>query len=202
MFSLIFLSFFYFFISLTLISATMVILSTNPVYSALFLVLVFFNSSLVILLLNLEFLALIFILIYIGAIMVLMLFVIMMLDIKQSIIYLNVYYYFFLSGFFLIFLCINLIHAINVDFFFEKEYTNTLYINWYNLLLEKSNSQVLGLYLYTYFSFFFLLGGLVLLIAMIGAISLTLEGYLPFNKRQFSFIQVSRNPKNSLFYVK
>ena len=53
--------FFYLFASLALVSAIMVILSSNPVYSALFLILVFFNTSLVVLLLDLEFLALIFI---------------------------------------------------------------------------------------------------------------------------------------------
>ena len=57
-----------------------------------------------ILLLDLEFLSLIFILIYIGAIMVLVLFVIMMLDIKQTTLYLNISYYYFISGIFLIIL--------------------------------------------------------------------------------------------------
>jgi NADH-quinone oxidoreductase subunit J len=93
----------------------MVILTSNPVYSALFLILVFFNSGLLILLLDLEFLALIFILIYIGAIMVLVLFVIMMLDIKQTTLYLNMSYYFFISGFFLIILASEFLYFISSD---------------------------------------------------------------------------------------
>lgn len=94
--------FFYLFTSLALVSAVLVILCNNPIYSALFLIGVFFNVSLLVLLLDLEFLALIFILIYIGAIMVLFLFILMMLDIKQTTNYLSLYYSFFLSGLILI----------------------------------------------------------------------------------------------------
>lgn len=107
--------FFYLFSSLAIVSAFMVILSSNPVYSALFLISVFFNSSLLILLIDLEFLAIIFIIIYIGAIMVLFLFIIMMLDIKYIAMYLNVHYYFFISGFVLLLLVVEFLGFLSID---------------------------------------------------------------------------------------
>lgn len=194
--------FFFLFSSIALLSAIMVILSSNPVYSALFLILVFFNSGLLILLLDLEFLALIFILIYIGAIMVLVLFVIMMLDIKQTAIYLNMSYYFFISGFFLILLGGEFLYFISLDLTYFQINTLTTYLNWFSLVLELSNIRNLGVYLYTYFSFFILLAGLILLIAMLGAISLTLEDTMSIsNKQQQLFKQLNIDPKKSIFYI-
>jgi len=194
--------FFFLFSSIALVSAIMVILSLNPVYSALFLILVFFNSGLLILLLDLEFLALIFILIYIGAIMVLVLFVIMMLDIKQTTIYLNMSYYFFISCLFLIVLGGEFLYFISLDLTYFQINTFSTYLNWFSLVLELSNLRTLGVYLYTYFSFFLLLAGLILLIAMLGAISLTLEDTPAIhNKQQQLFKQLNIDPKKSIFYI-
>jgi len=196
--------FFYLFSSVTLISSIMVILSSNPVYSALFLVLVFFNSALIVLLLDLEFLALIFVIIYIGAIMVLVLFIIMMLDIKHTAIYLNVQYYFFISGLFLVFLSSEFLYFLNLDLVSIRFYFKKDYLNWFGLILEFSNIKTLGTYLYTYFSFFLLMAGLILLIAMIGAITLTVEDFSTKSdsKHQLLFKQVTAHPKDSLFYYK
>lgn len=199
--SMILSSFFFLFSSIALTSAMMVILTSNPVYSALFLILVFFNSGLLILLLDLEFLALIFILIYIGAIMVLVLFVIMMLDIKQTTLYLNMSYYFFISGFFLIILASEFLYFISSDLTSFQTNTFYSYLNWFGLILEVSNIRNLGLYLYTYFSFYLIVAGLILLIAMLGAISLTLEDTPTQNKQQQLFKQLNVDPKKSLFYV-
>ena len=200
------LSFFFFFFScIALFSAVMVIISNNPVYAALFLIIVFFNSGMLILLLDLEFLALIFILIYIGAIMVLVLFVIMMLDIKQTTLYLNFSHYFFISGLFLIILGTEFLYFICSDLLVHSTTTTLInYYDWFNIILEQSNIKSLGLYLYTYFSFFLLVAGLILLVAMIGAISLTLEepSINLGSKHQQLFKQVSTDPKQSLFYVK
>jgi NADH-quinone oxidoreductase subunit J len=194
--------FFFLFSSIALLSAIMVILSSNPVYSALFLILVFFNSGLLILLLDLEFLALIFILIYIGAIMVLVLFVIMMLDIKQTSIYLNISYYFFISGFFLILLGGEFLYFLSLDLTYFQINTLSTYLNWFSLVLELSNIRNLGVYLYTYFSFFLLLAGLILLIAMLGAISLTLEDTTAISsKQQQLFKQLNIDPQKSIFYI-
>ena len=81
---------------------------------------------------------------------------------------------------------------------------STNYFYWFSIVVEKSNIQSLGIYLYTYFSFFLVIAGLILLVAMIGAISLTLED--PFtnsgSRHQQLFKQVSIKPYQSLFYVK
>jgi NADH:ubiquinone oxidoreductase subunit 6 (subunit J) len=195
--------FFYFFSSLSIISAFMVILSSNPVYSALFLVSVFFNSALLILLLDLEFLAIIFIIIYVGAIMVLFLFIIMMLDIKHITVYVNVYYYFFISGLVLMLFIIEFLGFLSIDLVTDIENGNIpwTYTNWFSLVVETSNLRSIGSYLYTYFSFFFIMAGVILLVAMIGAISLTLETTTD-TKQQLLYKQVNTNPKDSLFYVK
>lgn len=200
-----FLSFFFFlFSSVALLSAIMVILTNNPVFAALFLILVFFNSGMLILLLDLEFLALIFVLIYIGAIMVLVLFVIMMLDIKQTALYLNISHYFFISGLFLIILGTEFLYFLCSDLVFYANELTLNYYNWFNIILEHSNIKNLGVYMYTYFSFFLIVAGLILLVAMVGAISLTLEEsplQLSSKHQQLSK-QVNMNPQESLFYVK
>jgi NADH-quinone oxidoreductase subunit J len=67
--------------------------------------------------------------------------------------------------------------------------------------LELSNIRAIGIYLYTYFSFFLLLAGAVLLIAMIGAISLTMELNI-LNKQQVLYKQVNVDPKHFMFYIK
>nr|YP_009350050.1 NADH dehydrogenase subunit 6 [Spongospora subterranea]AIK19921.1 NADH dehydrogenase subunit 6 [Spongospora subterranea] len=183
----------------------MVILSVNPIHSALFLILVFLNSALLVLLLDLEFLSIIFILIYIGAIMVLFLFIIMMLDIKQSVTYLNVQYYFFISSLFLILLTLEFLYFLSLDLIFVTPkiifLSSFTYTNWFSLIFEASNIKCLGGYLYTYFSFFLVFVGLILLVAMVGAISLTIEKVPVGIKQQTLSKQVNVNPKSSLFYI-
>jgi NADH-quinone oxidoreductase subunit J len=198
--------FFFLFSSISLISTIMVILSDNPVYSALFLILVFFNSALLILLLDLEFLALIFVLIYIGAIMVLVLFILMMLDIKPINIYLNLSYYFFSSGLVLILLSVEFLYFLSLDLnHFQSR--SEMYFRWFSLFFEVSNIVVLGFYLYTYYSFFFLVVGIILLVAMLGAISLTLENVSQFEmdmfiRRQKLFKQINTDPKDGIVYIR
>jgi NADH:ubiquinone oxidoreductase subunit 6 (subunit J) len=72
------------FASIALISATMVIVSKNPINSVIFLILVFCNATALLLLLKIEFLAMMFLIIYVGAIAVLFLFVVMMLNLKMT----------------------------------------------------------------------------------------------------------------------
>ena len=123
--------FFYFFSTLSLSSAVMVIVVSNPVYSILFLISVFFNASLILLLLDLEFLAVLFILIYIGAIMVLFLFVIMMLDIKNAVTYINLQYYFFISGLILSVIAVEflILYSCDLVVFTIGTFDNLFYIN-------------------------------------------------------------------------
>ena len=135
--------------------------------------------------------------------MVLVLFIIMMLDIKQTTVYLNVYYYFFISGLFLVFLSSEFLYFLSLDLIAVHEIQFFDYLNWFSLVVESSNIRNIGSYLYTYFSFFFLVAGIILLIAMIGAISLTLEESSSIDfKHQLLYKQVGVNPKDSIFYVK
>lgn len=194
--------FFFFFSALAIISAVSVIFVNNPIYAILYLISVFFNSALLLLLLDLEFFAVTFIIIYIGALMVLFLFVIMMLDIRQTSLYIDIKYYFCISGLIIIALFFSIIYLINEDFILDlPEGLKDNYINWFNSCVEYSSISVLGSYLYTFFAFYFLMAGLILLVAMVGAIILTLSP-IPTNKRQFLYNQVYRSPKDAVFLVK
>lgn len=185
---------FYIFSSLAVVCAIMVIQSKNPVHSVLFLILVFFNSSALLLLLGLDFFALIFLVVYVGAIAVLFLFVIMMLSIKDAessekrLRYLPIGGVLAIGFGFLIFLIVDndFIGAMNV---LQYENLNLVeisgasltpsgystWIEWSKLSSTWSNIETVGLYLYTYYFFFFLIASIVLLVAMIGAIVLTMS---------------------------
>lgn len=150
----------------------MVFFSKNPVHSVLFLILSFLNSAFILLLFKIEFLALLFIIIYVGAIAILFLFIVMMLNIKKDLFDLkfnNFFISFALSIFFLIF--------ITFDFTFLENW-NILNYN-FNFVLSLIDSffdiNVFGQTLYNYYLSLILIGGLILLVAMIGAIVLTFE---------------------------
>jgi len=193
---------FYFFESFMIISAIMVISTTNAVYSIFFLILVFCNATFLLLLLNVEFLALTLILVYIGAVAVLFLFVVMMLDIKQ--IDKNEKNIFFLLP---INIIIGFIMLITIYLILFKDLTYSLqsieliYLNWNNILIPFSNIELIGQFLYTFGFFYFIEAGLILLLAMIGAIVLTMRTS-QYIKRQHISEQLSRQVKNSFFIVK
>jgi NADH-quinone oxidoreductase subunit J len=163
--------FFYLFAGVCVASAVMVIVSRNPVHSVLFLILAFVNASGLFMLLGAEFLAMILVVVYVGAVAVLFLFVIMMLDVDFTelregfIEYLPVG---ILIG--AVFLAELLLVAggwiINPSI--SKAITSPI-------PGELSNTAALGRVLYTTYIHYFQLAGMVLLVAMIGAIVLTLR---------------------------
>lgn len=172
-------------------------MTENPVHSVLFLILTFFNSSGILLLLNAEFLALIFVIVYVGAIAVLFLFVVMMLNIKVSSTN-NISYtpFAFLLSILLI---------IQIFLFLEKSF-----VSWNFWSLEFcedaflvfdtiGNIEILGQALYGSFLLPFLLAGLILLVAMLGAINLTLN-FSSQRKSEISFRQLSRSDKFISFF--
>lgn len=175
-----------FFSGIALLSALMVIISKNPIHSVLFLILVFFCSAAIFLLLQVEFIGIIFLMIYVGAISVLFLFVIMMLNIKITEMNETIARYLpigLIIGF--VFL-IELLMLLNLDLDFislstfnllskELVVSSNQYIDWFSLLSSVSNIEVLGLMLYNYHFIYFLIGGMILLLAMIGTIVLTLN---------------------------
>lgn len=199
---------FYFFSSLALLAGIMVIQSRNPVHSVLFLILVFFNAAGLLILLGLDFFAMIFLVVYVGAIAVLFLFVVMMLNIKLAEINEKKLRYLPVGGLlgilflFEIFLIIdndlipvqtisskinNL--AIQHEIIFTNQYLD--FTDWYSILDTVPNIQAIGMLVYTYYFYFFLLASLILLVAMIGAIVLTMHKSVHV-KRQEVFKQNTR----------
>ena len=196
------LTLFYFFSGVALFSAIMVISARNPVHSVLFLILVFCNSAGLLILLEAEFLALIFIVVYVGAIAVLFLFVVMMLNVKITEIQDEVLQYLPIGGLIGIVFLLEIFLIIEGDFvsLINPNQDNTVYIDWFAQFDSISNIQTLGNVLYTDYVLFFLLAGVILLIAMVGAIVLTMSTRSSL-RRQFIYQQVSRDFDNAVFLV-
>jgi len=165
--------FFYFFSSIAVFSAIMVTISRNTVYSVFFLILVFASVSALFIMIGAEFLGMIMLIVYVGAVAVLFLFVVMMLNVaeqkdQQS----------SRKGFFN-FISVGLIVAAII--FLELlvviggwKYKGTFVsLSSINFNLDISNTHALGNVLYTDYIYLFQIAGMILLIAMIGAITLT-----------------------------
>ena len=158
--------FFYIFAGVTCLAGLMVISSRNPVHSVLFLILAFFNSAGLFVLLGAEFLAMLLVVVYVGAVAVLFLFVVMMLDINFAELREGFQRYMPLG------LGVGgiLLTEILFVFFNREEMPENM-----NLVSEVSNTRALGRVLYTDYIYLFQVAGLILLVAMIGAITLTLR---------------------------
>ena len=158
--------FFYLFAGIMLASGLMVVVSRNPVYSVLFLILAFFNAAGLFVLIGAEFLAMLLVVVYVGAVAVLFLFVVMMLDINFSEMRAGFQKYLPLGlvvGGILVF---ELVAAMYGDAFSGATLTKAMDI---------SNTRALGNVIYTKYMYLFQVAGLILLVAMIGAISLTMR---------------------------
>ena len=178
-----------FFTGFLVFSSLFVLLSKNPVHSVLFLILAFCNAAGILFLFNVEFLGLIFIIIYVGAIAILFLFVVMMLNVKiYSSINIFVYLPFLFIGGFIVLLQFYLMFEktfSTADLFVSLPYTFENYLDNLNSI------DVLGQSLYNYYLICFLLAGLILLVAMIGAIVLTLK-FNSHRKNELFSRQLSR----------
>ena len=165
--------FLFFIVSIIIVtSSLLVILSKNPIHSVLFLILVFFNTAILFLFSGAEFLAMILLIVYIGAVAVLFLFVIMMLDIntaklRQS--FLNYLPIGLFVGFIILLELLYVISQSKLIFLTKKITENKIT----NEIFE--NTKIIGNVLYTDYFLLFELSGIILLVAMIGAILLTLR---------------------------
>jgi len=191
--------FFYLFAGVTVASAAMVIFSRNPVHSVLFLILAFVNAAGLFVLIGAEFLAWILIIVYVGAVAVLFLFVVMMLDVDFAELRQGFLNYLPIGGVIGIILCaellsVVLVYVIGPDV--GKAITAPI-----PAANQISNTQALGLVLYTRYVYFFQAAGVILLVAMIGAIVLTLQ-HKPNVKRQSIASQVARNKASAIEVVK
>jgi NADH-quinone oxidoreductase subunit J len=189
-------AFFYLFSAIVIASAVMVIASRNPVHSVLFLILTFFNAAGLFLLLGAEFLAMILVVVYVGAVAVLFLFVVMMLDIDFAELREGILQYApfgMVVGLILFTELALVVGACGL----APEITQVIAAPAPSAAAQVSNTEALGQILYTRYIYFFQMAGLVLLVAMIGAIVLTLrhkEGV----KRQSISEQNARTPATAV----
>jgi NADH-quinone oxidoreductase subunit J len=187
--------FFYLFAFIAVASAFMVISARNPVHSVLFLILTFFNAAGLFLLLGAEFLAMILLVVYVGAVAVLFLFVVMMLDIDFAELRSGILAYAPIGALVGVILAAELI-VVAGGTVISPVIAKTVAMP-IPPLSSKTNTAALGDVLYTNYVYFFEIAGLVLLVAMIGAIVLTLRHRTNI-KRQNIPQQVARTPATAV----
>ena len=190
--------------SLLILSGFWVSVSLNPIESVLFLILAFCNTAAILFIFNVEFLGLLFIIIYVGAVAVLFLFIIMMLNIKNQeqfvvnsnfikIIYDKIKFFIFSFLIIILFLFLQNCFSQDTFLFFDKNF------DFISIFDKLNNIDVIGQVLYNYFIICFLLAGLVLLIALVGAVVLTLR-FNNVKKSQLVSRQLSRTDNFLTFF--
>ena len=189
--------FFYLFAGVCIASAFMVVVARNPVHSVLFLILAFVNAAGLFVLMGAEFLAMILIVVYVGAVAVLFLFVVMMLDVDFTELRQGVLNYLPIGAAVGIVLLIELVFVV-ISSVIQPGVTKSITAP---IASDVSNTQALGLVLYTRYVYYFEAAGVILLVAMIGAIVLTLQ-HRPNVKRQSISAQLSRRRDTAIEVVK
>ena len=192
--------FFYLFSTMAVFSAMMVTISRNTVYSVFFLILVFVSISTLFILIGAEFLGMIMLIVYVGAVAVLFLFVVMMLNVTQQSIKFSKK-----KG---IFNNISVGLIVGIIIFLEliiavggwKYRDSFVPLNSIDPNLNISNTHALGNVLYTDYIHLFQISGMILLVAMIGAIALTFSKRENI-KRQSYFKQINRQKESSISLV-
>jgi NADH-quinone oxidoreductase subunit J len=186
--------FFYLFSGVLLASGVAVIAARNPVHSVLFLILAFFNAAGLFVMLGAEFLAMILVIVYVGAVAVLFLFVVMMLDINFAELRRGMLRHVPVGG------TVGAVLLAEFCWIYNNWTTSTKVANAAQPIPDAatvSNTQALGQVLYTHYVCLFQVSGLILLVAMIGAITLTLRERKG-TRRQSISAQVNRDPKDVL----
>ena len=191
--------FFYLFAGICVASAFMVIASKNPVHSVLYLILAFVNAAGLFVMMGAEFLAMILIVVYVGAVAVLFLFVVMMLDVdfaelRQG--FLNYLPVGALIGLVVLIELLLVVGSWVIGPGVPKAITSPI-----PPLDTMTNTEALGRVLYTTYIYFFQAAGLVLLVAMVGAIVLTLRHRVPV-RRQDPAAQSARTRATAIDIVK
>ncbi len=187
---------FYLFAAILLVSAAMVVSARNPVHSVLFLILAFFNAAALFLIAGAEFLAMILVIVYVGAVAVLFLFVVMMLDIDFDQLRSGFQRYLPIGA------------AVGAVLFLElllvfsgwQLAPNSIQFHASPTPAGVSNTEALGMLMYTDYVLLFQLAGLILLVAMIGAIVLTLRDRKT-SRHQVIAVQTARTVAETLSMV-
>jgi NADH-quinone oxidoreductase subunit J len=184
---------FYLFAIVVVVSGFMVVVSKNPVHSVLWLILAFLSASGLFVLMGAEFVAMLLIIVYVGAVAVLFLFVVMMLDIDFAELKGE------LARFMPLGLLMGVIMLLMLGLAFGVWKSSELAMNLRVAPMQDgvSNTEALGLLLYDKYLFLFQTAGLVLLVAMIGAILLTLR-HRKDVKRQNVLSQMYRDPAKQM----
>ena len=186
---------FYLFAGMIIASAVMVIAARNPVHSVLFLILSFFNASGLFVLLGAEFLAMILVIVYVGAVAVLFLFVVMMLNINFVELRQGFLQYLPIGG------LVGLILLIELFFVIAAGITDPEVVALASApippLSDLTNTEALGQLIYTRYVYLFQTAGMVLLVAMVGAIVLTLRQREGVRKQSIAR-QVARTREESI----
>jgi NADH-quinone oxidoreductase subunit J len=188
---------FYLLAFIMLAAGLLVVSARNPVHSVLFLITAFFSAAGLFVLLGAEFLAMLLIVVYVGAVAVLFLFVVMMLDVDFEELRKGFAQYLPIGG------LVAGVLTLEMIFVAATVATNGAAGKNADPLASPvgvSNTEAIGRVLYTDYVFFFQMAGLVLLVAMIGAIVLTLR-HKPGVKRQDIGKQVARSPKTGMELV-
>lgn len=191
---------FYLFAAITVGSAFMVISARNPVHSVLFLILAFFNAAGLFVLMGAEFLAMILVIVYVGAVAVLFMFVVMMLDIDFAELRQGFLQYLPIGGLIGLILLVELVLVLGSAVVVPGSSVGagSLPILPY---AQVTNTHALGAVLYTRYIYLFQAAGLILLVAMIGAIILTHRSR-PGVRRQSALQQVARRREDSVAITK
>ncbi len=186
---------FYVLAAVTIVSAFLVVTARNPVHSVLFLILSFFMSAGLFVLLGAEFLAALLVIVYVGAVAVLFLFVVMMLDVDFGSLRVGFAQYLPLGGLVAIIL---LAEMIGISYAVAEGGAGAGKALAFDANVP--NTELIGRVLYTDYIYFFQAAGMILLVAMIGAIVLTLRRR-PGVKRQDVSAQTGRTPAKGMSIV-
>ena len=192
--------FFYFFSAITVFAAIMVVMSRNTVYSVFFLILVFVSVSILFIMIGAEFLGMIMLIVYVGAVAVLFLFVVMMLNINEQMskrtIRKGIFNNISIGSVVGLIIFLELLVVIG-GWKYKGTFTN---LSLTQLNSELSNTHALGNILYTDYIHLFQIAGMILLVAMIGAITLTFSKRENV-KRQNYFNQIQRDKVTAVSLV-
>ena len=192
--------FFYFFSVIAVFASVMVVTSRNTVYSVFFLILVFVTISILFIMIGAEFLGMIMLIVYVGAVAVLFLFVVMMLNVTEKIIQSpkkkNIFNKTSISSLVGLVIFLELLVVIGG----WKYKSDFVPLTGINLNTNISNTHALGNILYTDYIYLFQIAGIILLMAMIGAITLTFSKKENI-KRQSYFNQIQREKSSAISLV-
>ena len=187
---------FYMFAATAVAAGVMVISARNPVHSVLFLILAFFNAAGLFVLLGAEFLAMVLVIVYVGAVAVLFLFVVMMLDINFAELRQGFLQYLPIGGIIGLILLVELVMVMGA----WQLMPGAAVLAATPPAAEVNNTQALGLLIYTRYVYLFQGAGLILLVAMIGAIVLTLRSREGVRRQSISR-QLSRTRAEAIAVV-